>query len=371
MDEMIPFLSYDYGNPGSIHSYGRSAMEAVDNARQQVAGFFHCLPEQVIFTSGGTEGNNMVFQGLSDELRRLGKTHIVVSAVEHDSVLHAVERMCIKEGFDYSICPPDANGIVELSAVRKHIRYNTGLVSVMTVNNETGMANPVKDIGNFCKDLGIFFHTDCVQAAGIMDLDTTGDFNGADFITISGHKIGGPKGIGALFVRDRSVLKPLICGGNEQEFGLRGGTENVPGIVGLGKACELAQENLDANLTKLYKMMNVLYRELESYTKADGISMRINGDPKRVSVKTLNICFPGIDAETLILALDNEGVFISAGSACTAHESTPSHVLTAMGISDEDARSSVRISLSYTNTEGQMKEAACKIASCAAMLKGV
>ena len=369
---MLPYLSNEFGNPGSIHNVGRRAKDAVDKARQQVAWFFHCDPEQVIFTSGGSEGNNMVIQGLEQELRRRKRTGITVSSIEHDSVLKAARKLCSKKGFQLKTCPPGDDGFIYCLSISDHTTDFTGLVSVMAVNNETGVCNPVDNIGDLCRQYGFLYHCDAVQAAGILDLNTKdGSFSKVDFMTISGHKINGPKGIGAVFARDPSLLTPLICGGAEQEFGFRGGTENVAGIVGLGKACELTQAEMDKHSDYLRAQHSQLVFMLKSQAQQNDIEMRINGDIELISPKTLNICFPGVDAESLLLMLDGKGICLSAGSACTAHENTPSHVLKAMGISDEDARSSVRISISHLNTPDELMEAAHEIISCVSMLKGI
>ena len=371
LESMMPYLSDNFGNPGSIHECGRRAKNAVDNARNQVARFFHCEPEQVIFTSGGSEGNNMVIQGLEQELRRKKRTGITVSAIEHDSVLKAAKKMCIKRDFHLKICPPADDGFIYSMAISDHTTDRTGLVSVMAVNNETGVCNPVDNIGDLCRQYGYLYHCDAVQAAGILDLDTKdGNFSKVDFVTISGHKINGPKGTGAVFARDPKLLSSLICGGAEQEFGFRGGTENVPGIVGLGAACEITQDDLQKHLEYMQVQHSQLVFMLKSLAQQKNVDMRINGDIELISPKTLNVCFPGVDAQTLLLMLDANGICLSAGSACTAHENEPSHVLTAMGISDEDARSSIRISISHLNTADELDRAAQEIISCASMLRG-
>ena len=227
--EMLPYLTGRYGNPGSLYSLGREAKEAVALARNHTAELFGCDDEQVLFTSGGSEGNSLVFRGLADRLLSSGKTHILVSAIEHDSVLRVAEYLG-RHGFSVEKIQVSAEGIVELPVLERMIRAETGLVSVQYVNNETGAVHPVSDIGSLCAKRGILFHTDCVQAAGTEKLDVAKI--GCDFATVSGHKIHAPKGVGAVFVKTKELLSPLIFGGEEQEFGFRGGTENVPGIIG-------------------------------------------------------------------------------------------------------------------------------------------
>lgn len=369
LDAMMPYLTYEFGNPGSLHSYGKTAKEAVDNARRQVARFFNCEPEQVIFTSGGSEGNNMVISGLENELLTRGKTGVIVSAIEHDSVLKAARKLCMKPEFHLQICPPNTDGQVSLSSVQGLIKEDTGLVSVMVANNETGVVNDTAAIGKFCHDNGILFHADAVQAAGVIPLDTSDYLRSVDYMTISGHKINGPKGIGAVFVRNPSTLVPLVCGGAEQEYGLRGGTENVACIVGLGKACELSMSEYAKHLAYLSQQHSQLISILKLNAQERGIEMIVNGDPANAVPKTVNVCFPGVDAQTLLLLLDMEGVFVSAGSACTSHENMASHVLTAMGITEDNARSSIRISISHINTSEEIDSAARTIIECVSILK--
>lgn len=368
LDAMMPYLTYEFGNPGSLHNYGRAAKHAVDEARSKVARFFNCATEQVVFTSGGTEGNNMVFAGLEGELRRRGRTGVVVSAVEHDSVRRASNILCMKDGFDLCVVHPGRDGYYNSEEFKSIAETpKTGLLSCMYVNNETGLVNDIIDIGILCRKNGVLFHTDAVQAAGILPLDT--EEIQADMMTIASHKIGGPKGVGAVFFREPKMLSPLIVGGAEQEFGLRGGTENVAGIVGFGEACCLAEKELTKNFRYLQTQHSQLIFMLRRLARENGIELRINGDVSNISPKTLNICIPGVDAETLLLMLDANDVFVSAGSACRAHENTPSHALTAIGVSPDDARCSIRISLSHLNRPEEIDEAAQTIVACAAAIK--
>lgn len=372
LEEMLPYLTTEYGNAGTLYEFGRSANSAVQRARNQVALFLHASREQVIFTSGGSEANNLVFGGLKDCLKRIGKTHILVSAVEHDSVLRAAEAL-IKDGFDVEYIPVSRECKVYPEAVESAIRDDTGLVSVMYVNNETGSVNPVEAIGEICARHNVLFHADCVQAAGCQPIDVTKI--GCDFASISSHKIHGGKGVGALYVQDKSLLTPIIYGGSTQEFGLRAGTENVPGIVGFGRACEILMLCDKYNVTDDIEYISSLRRELFQLIQ-QGLASRglpdilhINGDSDlSKNGKILNLRFDNIDAETLLLLLDIHGVCVSAGSACNSHEQMPSHVLLAMGISEEDARNSVRLSLSRMNTEDEIKEAAKIIVDCVILL---
>lgn len=362
--EMLPYLTGRYGNPGSLYSLGREAKEAVALARSHTAELFGCDDEQVLFTSGGSEGNSLVFRGLADRLLSSGKTHILVSAVEHDSVLRVAEYLG-RHGFSVEKIPASAEGIVELPVLERMIRAETGLVSVQYVNNETGAVHPVSDIGSLCAKRGILFHTDCVQAAGTEKLDVAKI--GCDFATVSGHKIHAPKGVGAVFAKTKELLSPLIFGGEEQEFGFRGGTENVPGIIGFGTACRLITENRFEDVIATSTMKQIFcesLREQLAKLSVDDAALRFNGAPVVAPGKTLSVTVPGIDAQTLVLMMDTFGVCISAGSACNSHETTPSHVLTAMGIPDELARCTVRVSFSRDNKIEEAAEAGRLFANC-------
>lgn len=368
LESMMPYLTTQYGNAGTLYKFGRIANKAVQEARAQVSRFVGAKGGNIIFTSGGSESNNLVFHGVKEHLRRIGRTHILVSAVEHDSVLRAAEGLT-KEGFDIEYIPVQGNGSVSLTALEGLLRPNTGLVSVMYVNNETGAVNPVSDIGSLCMKHGILFHTDCVQAAGCHTIDAVEI--GCDFLSVSSHKIHGPKGVGALYVRDAATITPLIHGGTEQEFGLRGGTENVAGIVGLGKACELSIARLQEDKTYVSSLKQKFVTELTSALKEQGLDdiIHINGGSILSPGKTVNLRIDGVDNESLILMLDNREICISAGSACQSHESKPSHVLTAMGLTTEEARSSIRVSFSRMNTVEEVIEAAQVIAGFVGVLR--
>lgn len=368
LDAMMPFLTDEYGNPGTIYGLGRRAKEAVEKARAQVAKFIGAKPEQIIFTSGGTEANNMVFSSLLSFLEQSEKTHVITTSSDHVSVLDSARNLCIKRGFDLTELQVNHHGCVELGSLKSELRENTGLVSIMYMNNETGSENPVEEIGAMCHERGILFHSDCVQAAGCCKLDV--EKMNCDFLSLSSHKIHGPKGVGALYVRDMSLITPMIRGGSAQEFGMRGGTENVAGIVGFGAACELMNERLHEIDVHNSMLKQIFYNVLEENLKAQGLQnvLHVNGDLIIKHGKTINIRFDGVDGETLLLMLDAKGIYVSAGSACHSHESKPSHVLLAMGIDPEDARNSIRVSFSKMNTEAEVKYAAGVIANCVAAL---
>lgn len=372
IEAMLPYLTVEYGNAGSLHTMGKIAKRAVDNAREQVSRLINAEPEQVIFTSGGSEANNMVFSGTKDYLLKEGKTHIITTEIEHDSVLNSVRRLCNSLGkFDVEYIVPEFNSCVSSEAVIDAINDEpkTGLVSVMHTNNETGIENDVAAIGKVCQEKGILFHTDCVQALGCNSLSV--EKIRCDFMSMSAHKIHGVKGVGALYVRNPEILSPLIAGGSMQEFGLRGGTENVAGIVAFGKACEILNGQLKQDRIHIGRLKKYFYCVVRDALKKYNLEkvLHINGDvPVNKIEKVINIRFDGVDAETLLLMLSTRGVYVSSGSACRSHESEPSRVLLSLGISEEDARSSIRVSFSRMNTIKEMSEAGQIIADCVNIL---
>lgn len=378
---MMPYLKGGYGNAGAVYRIGRESAKAIQKAREQVAQLFNASADQIVFTSGGSEGNNMVFSyGMRCMLEERGKKHVVISQIEHDSVYEAATHMFkpsgkadIKDDFYTQFIHIKSDGTVDV----KHLEAlldedeSIGLVSVMYVNNETGAVNPINHIGEICRERGIIFHTDCVQSAGCHTIDT--NTIGCDFATISGHKIHAPKGIGAIYIKDKTLARSLIYGGANQEFGLRGGTENVAGIVGLGKACDLICSDFGTQRVTVSLLKRLFYGNMISYLKEAHLEdkIHVNGASVGDVGKTLNLRVENIDSETLLLMLDAKGVCISAGSACHSHKSEPSRVLTAMGLSDDEARDSVRISFSSTNTPAEVEEAAAIFSSCIEALAGL
>lgn len=331
---MIPYFEEVYGNAGSIHCMGRSARKAIDIAREQVSRPIGAKPENIIFTSCGSEANNLALFGVAEQLSKTGNTHIIISNIEHDSVLGCVHDLQYKYGFDVSIARADKNGIVSASEIKSLMREYTGLVSVMAVNNELGTMNPIREIGELCRSREVMFHTDCVQAYCNIPIDVEKDC--IDFLSVSGHKFHAPKGVGFLYARNKEFINPILVGGG-QEYGLRAGTENTPYIVGLGKAAELASDKV-RNRNTYSELIRAFVSEIGN--RIDGV--HINGTPYSGS-KIVNIRFDGVDSETLLLFLDSQGVCVSAGSACAAHSAKPSHVLKAIGLTDMEARSSIRI----------------------------
>lgn len=371
VEAMMPYLTEQFGNPGSLYKLGRDAKAAVETARKQVARFMGAKPEQIIFTSGATEANNMVFAITKSFLEGSGKKSIVTTAIEHQSVLKPVQTLATQSNFDVTYLGLSRTFATLPEGLSQSVSEDTGLVSIMYVNNEIGHANNVRLVGKLCQRKGVWFHTDCVQAAGCRPLNM--EKIGCDFATISAHKIHGPKGVGALFIKDRERFEPMIRGGDNQEFGMRGGTENVAGVVGFGKACELAMERLNhQEISRLEDMKRAFLRGMDD--KASELSSDLvwylNGRA-HISTKTLSIRVPGIDAESLILMADNAGVCISAGSACNSRENLPSHVLTSIGLNANQARSSFRVSFSYMNTEQEVYEAGKIIAECIVTLLNI
>ena len=362
---MLPYLTSEYGNPGGLYQMGFSAKEAIQKAREQVAAFIGAKPEQIIFTGSGSEANNMVFVSLLPWMWRDGETpHVIVGANEHDSVLQTVGALREQGRITLTLVSPNRSGFIEPHVFEDAFTDQTKLASVMCVNNETGAESDVREIAQLCREHDILFHTDCVQAAGSRVLDVRK--LGCDFLTLSAHKLYGPKGIGALFARDRSVLVPYTHGGSNQEYGLRGGTENVPGIVGFGAACaRLTDEIHELSVYNSVLKQRFLSKLQEYLAKLHIASiLHVNGASVMKPGKILNLRFDGIDGETLILMLGARGVMVSAGSACTSHSSDPSHVLLSMGITPEEARSSIRVSFSKMNTEEEAVAAAKIVADC-------
>ncbi len=379
LEAMIPYLKEDYGNAGTMYELGRRAANAVTKAREQVADLIGTTPEHIIFTSGGSEANNLAIHGLLPHLREIGKKHIITSMVEHDSVLKAVNSVCnmlgdntknnIKHDFYASFLSVDRNGAVSVDELENTINANTGLVSVMYVNNESGAVMPVYEIAEICRKHNILFHTDCVQALGFQNINV--EKIGCNLLSISAHKINAPKGVGALYVRNPDLLSPIICGGAHQEYGLRGGTENVAGIVGFGKACDIIRnEKITERSNKLYCLRSVFIDTLEQNLGKFRLNNTLHFNSPDGS-KMLNIRFDGVDGQTLLLMLDTKGVCVSAGSACRSHETHPSHVLLAMGLSEEEAKDSVRISFDPHMTYLDAETAAVRMSECVAALNGI
>lgn len=360
-EAMRPFYLEHYGNASSIHQQGQQARTAVDRARESVAGLLHCRPAEVVFTSGGTESDNLALFGVLAP-----GDHLITTSIEHHAVLHAAHSLEAR-GVDVTILPVTPAGLVEPATLLAALKPNTRLVSVMYANNETGVIQPIDALAGIAHAGGALFHTDAVQAAGKLPLDVSphGFLKDVDLLTISGHKIHAPKGIGALYVRRSVQLSPMFHGGSHERQ-RRAGTENVPGIVGLGKAAAMASDWLTTDgPAKLAALRDRLEQTILSEIRETGV----NGAGAPRVVNTANIYFDHVEAEALLIALDLKGLSVSGGSACQSGASEPSHVLTAMGLSANRARASLRFSLSKLTTEAEVDEALKLIPEAVAHLR--
>jgi len=341
-DAMRPFLDAYFGNPSSVHTYGVKTKMAVEKARRQVLELINCEPSEIIFTSGGTESNNYAIKGIAMANRQKGN-HIITSAVEHPAVFE-VCRYLGQQGFEVSTIPVDEYGIVEMDELKAAIRPETILITVMHANNEVGTIQPVAEIARIARARGTRVHSDGAQAVGKIAVDVRK--LGVDLYSVAGHKFYGPKGVGALYVRKGVRIDPLLHGGR-QEWGRRAATENVAGIVGLGKAIELRMGEMEAEAERLTALRERLYAGLAA--RIDHVYL--NGHPTERLPGTLNVCFEYIEGEGIIMGLDLAGVAVSSGSACTSASLEPSHVLLAMGVHPAVAQGSIRFSLGRENTE--------------------
>jgi cysteine desulfurase len=354
---MRPWFTEQFGNASSIHFHGQRARAAVERAREQVARLLGCRAAEVIFTSGGTESDNLALTGL---LKPGG--HLITSSIEHHAVLHTAERLRDR-GIEVTFLPVDASGAVDPADVRRALRPNTQLISVMMANNEIGTLQPVAEIGAIAQEADVYFHTDAVQAAGKVPIDVTAI--GCDLLTISGHKLHGPQGTGALYIRRGTHLEPLLFGG-PQERQRRAGTENLPGIVGLGHAAEMAQAFVaDDRPARLAALRDRLEQGL--LARVDEIGVYCGGSPRVPN--TTDLWFDHLEGEALVIALDLKGLALSGGSACMSGASESSHVLTAMGVLPERARASLRFSLDTSATDDDVDFALALVPAAVARLR--
>lgn len=344
-DAMRPYIESCYGNPSSVYKLARESKKAIDLARKQVADAINADSGEIFFTGCGSESDNWAIKGVALALKDRGK-HIITTCIEHHAILHTCEFL-EENGYEVTYIPVDEYGMVSADDIKKAIRPDTILVSVMTANNEIGTIEPIKEIGAVCREKGVYFHTDAVQAVGHIKIDVK-EMN-IDLLSLSGHKIGAPKGIGALYIRKGVKIKNLIHGG-QQEKGKRAGTENVIGIAALGKAIELAVSETEDTTERLKylrdKIINGVLKNIE-YS-------RLNGHPEERLPGNVNISFEFIEGESMLLMLDAKGICASSGSACTSGSLDPSHVLLAIGLPHEKAHGSLRISLGYQNTEEEV-----------------
>jgi cysteine desulfurase len=348
IDEMLPFFSYIYGNASSLHAYGQDAREAMERARARISSYLGAMPDELTFTSSGTEANNLAIKGVAYANKDKGR-HIVVSAIEHDCVLNSCHWL-EKQGFTVTYIPVDRYGLVDPCQVDAAIRDDTTLVSVMHANNEIGTIEPIREIGKICSENGVFFHTDACQTFGKLTLDVKKDH--IDLATINAHKIYGPKGVGALYVRDGVQIEPWEHGGG-QERGLRSSTENLPGIMGFAKAAELCFQEIDAEAARLGQLRDcIVDSALGSIEGA-----YLNGHRTLRLPNNANLGFSGFenDAIRLLMSLDRAGFAVSTGSACSSNGNGSSHVLAAIGLNQLQARGALRITLGRNNTDDEVE----------------
>ncbi|MBS1842663.1 MAG: cysteine desulfurase NifS [Acidobacteria bacterium] len=360
LDAMLPYFSAEFGNAASIHTVGQRARAAVETARDQVAALLGARPQEIVFTSGGTESDNHAIFGIIRSTPGATK-HIITTNIEHEAVLNTCQAL-EKEGVAVTYLPVNSEGLLSVDQVEEALRPHTALITVMHANNELGVVQPLAEIGKLAAQRDIYFHTDAVQSAGKIPLDVK--TLGVDLLSISGHKLYAPKGIGALYIRGGSRLQQFLYGGHHQR-GARPGTENVPGIVGLGKAAELARLSLEADATRVSALRN----KLESVLNGKIPDSRINSANAPRTPNTANLTFPGIEGEALVIALDLKGICVSTGAACSSGAVEPSHVLTAIGLSANDARASIRFSLGRHTTGSEIDYALEAVPAAVAQLR--
>ena len=342
IDAMLPYMETIYGNPSSLHSVGQQAAEALQNARERIAACLNASPREIYFTSGGSEADNQAILSAARLGARKGKKHIISTAFEHHAVLHTLKKL-EKEGFEIELLPVGAIGTITAQQVKSALRADTCLVTVMYANNEIGSILPIAEIGEVCREAGVLFHTDAVQAAGHVPIDVQAQH--IDMLSLSAHKFHGPKGIGVLYARQGVPLTSLIEGG-AQERGKRSGTENLPAIMGMAAALEDACAHIDENARKVSALRDRLIAGLSKIAHS-----ALNGDPVNRLPGNVSFCFEGIEGESLLLLLDAKGICASSGSACTSGSLDPSHVLLAIGRPHEVAHGSLRLSLCEWNTD--------------------
>lgn len=345
IEAMLPYMDKIYGNPSSLHSVGQAAADALRKAREEAAEVLGCEPNEITFTSGGSEADNQALVSAAAIGARKGKKHIISTAFEHHAILHTLKKL-EKEGFEVTLLDVHENGMVSAQQVADAIREDTCLVSVMYANNEIGSIQPIAEIGAVCKEKGVIFHTDAVQAVGHVHINVKEE--NIDMLSLSAHKFHGPKGVGLLYARKGVRLTNIIEGG-AQERGKRAGTENIPGIVGMVAALKEANANIDANAEKVSALRDRLIEGLEKIPHS-----ALNGDRTKRLPGNVSLCFEGIEGESLLLLLDAKGICASSGSACTSGSLDPSHVLLAIGRPHEVAHGSLRLTLSEENTQEEV-----------------
>ena len=359
---MLPYFKEQYGNPSSLYTVGQKAQEALYSAREIMAKYLNCDIKEITFTSGGSEADNQAILTGAYLGEKKGKKHIISSAFEHHAVLHTLKKL-ESQGFEITLLPVHSDGFVRVDELEAAIRPDTALVTIMYANNEIGTVQPIAEIGRVCREKGVLFHTDAVQAAGHIKIDVKAE--NIDMLSLSAHKFHGPKGIGMLYAKKGINLYTLIEGG-AQERGKRAGTENVPAIMGMAAAFKEANENIDKNFGYVKSLRDKLAQGLSKIPHS-----KINGDISKGLAGTLNMCFEGIEGESLLLLLDDRGISASSGSACTSGSLDPSHVLLALGLPHEVAHGSLRISLSEYNTEEEAEHILKNVPEVVAYLRSM
>ena len=360
LEEMMPYLRENYGNPSSIHRFGRIATKAIEFARKRIAELVNASSGEILFTSGGTESNNTALYGIMNQNK--GKT-LITSSIEHDAILEPCKKLELL-GFDVVYLPVDSTGMIDIKKLESVISDKTALVSIMLANNEVGTIQPIKEISKICKQHNVLLHTDAVQAVGKIPVDVK-DL-GVDLMSISPHKINGPKGIGALYIKSGVKLDPFILGGG-QENGMRSGTENVANIVGFGKACQLAKENLLQNNQNLAELRNHLIQRVSTELS----HVTVNGNKENRLPNNAHFTFLGVNGEDLIIKLDEHGIAASTGSACSVKTQKASHVLMAMGFSHEQITGSLRLTVGTSNTKSEIDQTVDALKIIVAELRAV
>lgn len=361
LSAMMPFYERHFGNPSSIYSLGNFAKESLEKARKEIADCLNAKTNEIYFTSGGTESDNWAIKGVAKLLLKKGKSHVITSKFEHHAVLHTVKAL-EKDGFAVTYLDVYDNGLVKPADVEKAITEKTAIVSIMYANNEIGTIQPIKEIGDICKQRKVIFHTDAVQAVGHIPVDVKKD--NVDLLSISGHKFHGPKGVGALYIRKGVALENLLEGG-AQEFFKRAGTENVPCIVGMAEALKESVEEMENNIAKITEMRNFL---VENILKNIEGSI-LNGDLEHRLPGNVNISFAGIEGESLLLLLNEAGICASSGSACTSKSLDPSHVLLALGLKHEIAHGSLRLTINEQNTKEDVEAIVAEVVKFVSRLR--
>jgi cysteine desulfurase len=362
LEAMLPYFSEKFGNASSLHSFGLEAKEALEESREKVAGLLGAKPEEIIFTAGGTESDNLALKGIARKNQKSGK-HIITTRVEHPAILECCRKL-EKEGFEVTYLPVTNEGLVEIATLESAIRSDTILISVMHANNEVGTIQPLEEIGRLAAEKDIYLHTDAVQSVGKIPTDV--NKLGVDLLSLSAHKLYGPKGVGALYIRNGTRLESIIQGGGH-ERGLRSGTENIAGIVGLARAAVLAGETMTMEAERLTRLRDrlaelVLLKVKESW---------INGTMKMRLPGNLNFGFKYVEGESLLLFLDSIGISVSTGSACSSHKLEPSHVLLSLGLKPEECHGSLRITLGRSNTLEEVDYVALGIAETVERFRGI